>query len=676
MNRNKGLYKRVSVLLAAAVCFAMFASCNQSAVLQNSSEILPVSSSQPAESGLPDYLNKLTGIDMGTAAAEARITREDLGITVTLMPYQLSGYVQAILDMDLQPLGSGAVPLSVPKPFTLHLIFGEREDTFAFTADKITVNGADYMPMNSAPLEALYAEDSEKGLLTEELYYLRDEMGFTAQEVITLELTQTFQTETKLTITNKETIAALVDALGGFVVRKPRAQEDIFPDMGGLYTLTATLADNTTWTYIGNQSQTQKSGDEAINHVVLADDFEAVFGLINDFPKLPRLKAAIGDIQPQIYQIAFDYENNQKTTEQPTPEDMLFATDPVITPGQDAACVLSFPDSDGQHATPQKITATVYRETDQNRTLDTSTPLTVSNNSVSLPNTEGKYYLTVLAEYPQGWVKSMLEYRVTSLPWYFDDIEYGNSEDNVSITRDDAQISILGGQNRKYVEFIQSLQLAPAQGTAIQELPVLKPFTLSFGYDIQTDVFQFTPQGITYNGAAFVTPEPQAVARLYETITAENIHSEIINHRLRGFLSKEVSRLTDLFPIHAADIKKLVVADERPEEYTSYDVTGELAFITPECFSNIVLAKDLRQEDYYFPRRFFTSFTITMKDGTVYEVGEKLLVNGKDSGWYTVCSESTAAKALMDSTKGETAAREQRLPGGYSIDEDGNITFS
>ncbi len=676
MNQNKGFYKRLIVLLVAAVCLAMFASCNKPAAVQSSSEISSASASQPAEPGLPDYLSKLTGIDMGTAAAEASITREDLGITVPLAPYQVSGYAQAILDMNLQPLKPDAEPLSVPKPFTLHLTFGAREDTFAFTPKKITVNGVDYTPMNPDSLEALYAEDSEKGLLTEELYYLRDEMGFTAQEVIRLELTQTFQTVTKLMITNKETIAALVDALGDFVVRKPKAQEDIFPDTGGLYTLTATLADNTTWTYIGNLSQTQKSGDEAMNHVVLADDFEAVFGLINDFPKLPRLEAVIGDIQPQIYQIAFDYENNQKTTEQPTPEDMLFATDPVIMPGQDPACQLTFPDIDGQPVTPQKITATVYRETDQNHTLDAGTPLAVGNNSVSLPNAEGKYYLTILAEYPQGWVKSMFEYRVTSLPWYFDDIEYGNSENNVTIIRDDTQISILGGQNRKYVEFIQSLRLAPAQGTTKQELPVIKPFTLSFTYDIQTDRFNFTPQGITYNGAAFVTPDPQAVARLYEAITAENIDSEIINHQLRGFLSKEVARLTDLFPIHTADIKKLIVTDERPDEYTSYDVTGELASITPECFSNIVLAKDLRQDDYYFPRRFFTSFAITMKDGTVYEIGEKLLINGKDSGWYTVCSESTAAKALMDNAKGETLAREQRLPGGYSIDEDGNITFS
>lgn len=627
-----------------------------------------------------------THMTLGVAAS---ITRDDLGVTAkSIAPFRYKNIAQSLLDMDLRPFAASGKRLDVPKPFTVHMKFGGWEESFSFTSEKITVGGVDYFPANPAALRQIYDRDEHYGLLTEDIYYLRRDWDFNASDVKEVKLlAMSPMDETTLTLTGKKEIEAVVDALGGYVVRPLASGEMEDPKTGGANTCTITLLDGTVWVYSDVLPALQKNGEKKASYVEISTDFSGVFGLVWDFDAVPGLSAKIGTVEPKIYVNTFDYAGNKKVRSSPVPADMDFDADSVLPPGQSAACVLSFTDSNAQAVVPSAVSVMLYREKNQ-QINPTGEKLEIDNQSVVLPTLDGKYYVGIEAKFPDGGVNYMFEYRVTNMPAYFDDIAYGNNANDVTVVRDDAGVSIsVTGQNRKFVNFIRSLELKPAVNAQGAQLPVQKPFTMRFTNGNTADTFQFAQNGITYNGEAYATPFPERIEELYEKVTGANFTpqepgsvnnvkpaEELIDYTLRGFLTKEVVRLPDAYPIIIPDIQKLVVVREMPDNFTRFDVTSSLQGKTG-WLENIVLAKNWRESDYYFPRRSFYSFEITMKDGTVYVVGEKLLVNGKDSGWYIVQSDSEEAAALTDGIAGEEVEREKRLPGGIMVDDNGVITF-
>ena len=201
---------------------------------------------------------------------------------------------------------------------------------------------------------------------------------------------------------------------------------------------------------------------------------------------------------------------------------------------------------------------------------------------------------------------------------------------------------------------------------------------MTFTREEEAHVFAFTAQGITLDGKNCAVTHPERVAKLYEPLTQENAmlgSDDLLDYGLRGFLTKEVSTFSKAYPIPKEEIASVTVIEEKPKEYTQYDATANLTQDL-SWMDEIVLAKDWSEGDHYWPRRFYLSYRITCKDGTVYELGEQLLKDGEATGWYLVYTDLPRVEELIKGLEGETVTREERLPTVLTVDDAGNITFS
>lgn len=607
---------------------------------------------------------------------DPQVTRDDLGMTVDIAPYKFQEILRVLIGAELRPCQEGEDALDISHPFTLSFTFEGKEYRYSFSQEKIVANGADCYPENPAALAELYEDAEYEGILTEELYYLRQDMGFSAEDVESVEfLHGNMLKEEKTSLSDQASIQTALDSLGGMVVWRLSPDVPPNPKTGGSVTCTFRLKDGAYWHY---QTTIPQSVDTQGNVTLYgeASGYGELSTLFGDVQVGPELTVSQAGIQLPVHQTALDYEGSFRATTFPDSFQWLFygGGEPVVPPGGDAVCTLAFASTEGEPLIPDTVAVALWRTEDDFGTLTALPEAEYSDGRLALPNAEGKYYVRVQAQFPKGSAEYYFSYRVTGFPAFFWDIEYGNGEGDVLFTRKDTGLQIPGGQNRQYVNFILSLGLEKGEP---QPLEVSQPFSMEFSHQGEKVAFEFSSQGVSMDGEPCTVRHPENIAQLYLPLTAENAYQVgdgLLDYGLRGFLTKEVSSFSGAFPIEKGELESVEVTEEKPREFTVFDLTSGLKEDL-SWMDHIILAREWSESDHYWPRRFFLSYCITLQDGTVYELGEQLLKNGEETGWYVVYSDLPEVKEKIKGMEGQPFQREERLPTTLTADDQGNISF-
>ena len=607
---------------------------------------------------------------------EKKVTRDDLGVTVDIAPYKFQEILRVLIGAELRPCQEGEDALDISHPFTLSFTFEGKEYRYSFSQEKIVANGADCYPENPAALTELYEDAGYEGILTEELYYLRQDMGFSAADVESVEfLYESASGEEQTRLSDQASIQTALDSLGGMVVWRLSPDAPPNPKTGAAITCTFHLKDGADWQY---QTAIPQSVDTQGNVTLYgeASGYGELSTLFGDVQGGPVLTVSQAGIQLPVHQTALDYEGSFRATTFPDSFQWLFygGGEPVVPPGGDAVCTLAFASTKGEPLIPDTVAVALWRTEDDFGTLTALPEAEYSDGRLALPNAEGKYYVRVQAQFPKGSAEYYFSYRVTGFPAFFWDIEYGNGEGDVLFTRKDTGLQIPGGQNRQYVNFILSLGLEKGEP---QPLEVSQPFSMEFSHQGEKVAFEFSSQGVSMDGEPCTVRHPENIAQLYLPLTAENAYQVgdgLLDYGLRGFLTKEVSSFSGAFPIEKGELESVEVTEEKPREFTVFDLTTGLKEDL-SWMDHIILAREWSESDHYWPRRFFLSYCITLQDGTVYELGEQLLKNGEETGWYVVYSDLPEVKEKIKGMEGQPFQREERLPTTLTADDQGNISF-
>ena len=607
---------------------------------------------------------------------EKKVTRDDLGVTVDIAPYKFQEILRVLIGAELRPCQEGEDALDISHPFTLSFTFEGKEYRYSFSQEKIVANGADCYPENPAALTELYEDAGYEGILTEELYYLRQDMGFSAAVVESVEfLYESESGEEQTRLSDQASIQTALDSLGGMVVWRLSPDAPPNPKTGAAITCTFHLKDGADWQY---QTAIPQSVDTQGNVTLYgeASGYGELSTLFGDVQGGPVLTVSQAGIQLPVHQTALDYEGSFRATTFPDSFQWLFygGGEPVVPPGGDAVCTRAFASTEGEPLIPDTVAVALWRTEDDFGTLTALPEAEYSDGRLALPNAEGKYYVRVQAQFPKGSAEYYFSYRVTGFPAFFWDIEYGNGEGDVLFTRKDTGLQIPGGQNRQYVNFILSLGLEKGEP---QPLEVSQPFSMEFSHQGEKVAFEFSSQGVSMDGEPCTVRHPENIAQLYLPLTAENAYQVgdgLLDYGLRGFLTKEVSSFSGAFPIEKGELESVEVTEEKPREFTVFDLTSGLKEDL-SWMDHIILAREWSESDHYWPRRFFLSYCITLQDGTVYELGEQLLKNGEETGWYVVYSDLPEVKEKIKGMEGQPFQREERLPTTLTADDQGNISF-
>ncbi len=652
----------------------------ESAELSSAKPALSAGEPSPADNALAGYLAPLLDRE-NRQDMEVTLVRDDIGLRIPAIPLYYRQLAECLLEMELAPLGEAQSTLDIPHPFSLLFETGGKVEMISFTDKKITVSGTDYFPAKPEALYAYLRDDYER-FLTGDVYRLQTEMPFTDFDItnVRLEEHENYSSGvTEVNSTDPADISRIMQALNQTVARRfePGEEPGAFAGVGGNnYICTFTLQDGSTWSINPRGLTTITSQSGATKDVLsLYLDHEAVFGLLENNSAVPRLMANIVGVSPTVYETAYQAQKVRKSRSDIVPVSMHFDSDQVLPPGDDFTCGLVWQNGQGDRFTPVSATATLYRETgDPVAIVDAGTPLPVNGGEVILPGGEGKFYVTVRAEFSDGvWAEHIFSYRASIFPTAFYDIDYGNNEGDVTLTRTDSAVSVTGTQNRKYVDFVMGLELTPSDGTP-QSLPIRKPFTMGFLCGGEMYEFLLTAQGVRFNGRPHSVGNAQAIEELYAPLDMSDPNIfERINYDLRGFLTKDVAYFAKQFPFAAADIERFSIIKEEPEQRILHDMSGIAPGEITGILDHVVLGNNWREDDYYTLRRFYLSYEVALKDGTVYTLGERILKNGQDTGWYTIQSDSPVAERLIEGQRGTEQKREKQISGGIAIDDAGNI---
>lgn len=669
------------LIYALTLCLVALTACGQEqggSTEPADSQAPPAESDAAADSALPAYLTELADWERALEM-EPVLTRDDLDIRITPSPSLVSTLAGCLLDMGLTPGGKAQASLEVAHPFTLTFRADGKEEAISVSEKAVTLSGRDYTPSNPGALSALYL-DNER-FLTGDVFLLEETIPFTAAGVteIRLEEYENYSDGvTKVTTTDREVIDRIVQGLSESVARRfePGEEPGMFVGVGGNgFFCTLVTEGGGEWSINprGLTKITSAGGEEEV--LVLSMDHEAVFGLLDSGDAVPVLRADIGDMAPTVYEKAYQADQQQKSMSHIVPVGMLFGNDPVLPPQEAYSCRLEWADATGNAVTPTGVTATLYEETaDPMQPVDGGTALQTDGGTLTLPGGDGKRYVVVRAQLQgDSWVESIFSYRSSIFPTSFFDIGYGNDEGGVTLTRTGADVTVTGTQNRKYVDFALSLELRPSTGEP-QSLPVREPFTLTYSDGKTTQPLTLTKDGASFGGQAYTVGNPQAIEELYAPFDIEDMNMfERVNYNLRGFLTKEVAYFVDEFPLDPEQIEKITIIREEPEQRVLHDMEAMDPREISEILGYVVLGKDWQTEDYYALRRFYLSYQLVLQDGTTYEIGERILKNGEDTGWYTIQSDSPAAAALVEGRAGAVERREIPVHGSIGMDDQGNI---
>lgn len=219
------------------------------------------------------------------AALDKQVTRDDLGITVNIPPYRFQKLIAALKAMELRPYQEDDPFLDIPKPFTLAFSYQGREYSYTFSHEKIVANGADAFPNNLGALASLYESESSKGrgLLTQDIHYLRKDMPFAESDVASIELTRrSIDDERRVILTDEDSIRAAMDSLGRLVVWKLDAEARPNPQTGGNVTCTFILKDGFVWRYVTAFSCSVDSAGTETYYGEVSSDYGSLFILLDD----------------------------------------------------------------------------------------------------------------------------------------------------------------------------------------------------------------------------------------------------------------------------------------------------------------------------------------------------------------------------------------------------------
>ncbi|MFA9381592.1 MAG: hypothetical protein ACERKO_11090, partial [Acetanaerobacterium sp.] len=633
MNRIEEKPMKRLLLCGALVLVLILSACQQHAD-DAEAEIFVGASSVPMQTAnytLPGYLTKLADGEMDM---DCILSRDDVGIQLTLVPLDARRLVKCILKMGLVPYKENQKILDIPHPFTLICHVNGKNETISVMHEKVTISGTDYSPTNPGALSEFFEEDYER-LLTGDIYLLQEQMPFTADEIAEVHLEEhgNYSDDvTEVSTTDRAEIDKISHALFQTVARRFEADEapEIFIGVGGSDKFCRLIMeDGTQWSINPRRltTITSTSGEEDI--LVLSMDHEAVFGLLTSNSSIPVPQVRIDDITPTVYEKSYQVDCFQKSKSHTIPIDMYYDSDPVLLPKEAYTCRLEWIDAAGKPVVPAGITATLYQEApDAMQEVGEETPLQVDGSTLTLPGSADRYFVSVRAQFTgNNWAEFIFSYRSSIYPTAFYDIPYGNDDGNVALTRNDSGVTVTGTQNRKYVNFIMDLGLSSSTGSQ-QDLLIRKPFTMTFSCDNTLYEFAFSDKGVTYNGKPYTVGNPQRIEALYAPFDVEDPNMfERINYDLRGFLTKDVICFTDEFPLSADEIQEFTIVKEEPEQRICHNMSSLAPKEIMDILNYVVLGNNWQAKDYYTFRRFHLSYEVILKDGTTYEIGERILKN-------------------------------------------------
>lgn len=622
------------ILLTFILCLALIPACVQT----NNQEAL-----------LPEYLSKLAD-DEKIAEMEFLLTRDDLEITITPTTFFVSQLAQNLIEMDLTTVNSGTKKLDVANPFTLSFQRNGKEEHISITNGGITIEGVTYVPSNQKTLTEVIEADNE-GFLTKDIYLLQDELPFTEQEIkqVRLEEHENYSDGvTKVDITNPKAISDIFSSLSNTVIRRFEPDED--PSMyfrvgGNGYFCTLIAQDGSEWTINSGGLTTITTSKEEREVLTISMDHDAVFGLLASTSTVPRLRPSIGNTEFLVFEKAYEVDKQRKSMSHIVPSGMYYTADQVLLPQKTYTSQLAWINTNGDAVFPESITAKVYQEQKGSiMELDTGTKLQQKGNTLVLPAAEGKYYVVVRAKLKDNsWVEHIFAYRCSIYPAEFYDIGYGNEDGDVVLRRNDVGVSVIGTQNRNYINFVQQLELTPSSGKP-QSLPVHKPLTLEFLTKDATHRLILTEKGVTFNDQPYHVGNLQGIEDLYNVVDSpQEGMSTRIDYQIPGFLNREVANFMDQFLVDAKEIKTFTIIKQESEQSIRYDGSQMDSNKIEEILRKVVIVNGTPPRYHYSQKRYSLSFELTLKDGTSYEIGERLDKNGVDTGWYVIQRDSQLA---------------------------------
>lgn len=599
---------------------------------------------------LPDYFD-MDQEPVGEALEiECTAVREDMGVEISEAYFTSREYMEAIKSLDLYKAAEGETanpPLDIEKPFTLRFSFQGKTDAFSFSSQGIRYQDELCIPNKLDGLYQIYEID-DQGFLKQDLSYFSDILYIGEDPVLKIDLHRDhYDDSVAMTVENPETISKLIDGLSNLVVRKIEDGEQVDFAVGGAsdsFTIHLKSGRTISLEHYGRIISLGSVNDQ---HMVFQSmDFE---GAYTAFGGVPTLKTQIEGQNAENTIKAFDYDGNQKHYENDIPIDYFYEEHAVIPIGGGMG-KLVFSEA------PKEYTVELAKL--DGRDLIVESALTAGEDgTIILPEAEGEYFLITRAVYDKGQVTYQSGFLVSDMPPFFDKIDYGNSEGDVLVTRDDVSLAVQGGQNRQYVQFINSLDLKAADPQATGEnLPILYPFSLTFQEESsKPQTFSFQPDSpyVTYNGKPYLpgSLEPfLELTKVYSPWEGERP----ISVDVMDFFAAEIQPFTGQFPFQAEDItsvkkekkvsyQKSVTGDDKGntvynqklEVLESTEIPpGEFEAIYQELEQIPAVKMTLDVGAYDYGR--YTSYEITLQDGTIYTLDQKILVNGEESGYYMI----------------------------------------
>lgn len=635
---------------------------SSSSVSEASSSSMPEASKtwDPVPEEIAALADKRADLDV-LLGLDSRVTRDDLNVTAEIAPYRLQNMLEVLIGLELRPLEEDDPLLEVPFPFSLSFTLEEKSYTYSFTEEKISVNGTDTYPNKPDMLRTLYEDeaDGSSGLLTQDIYYLKEDMDFSVQEVSSLELESSYLSGTQtVSFTDTASIQRAMDALGSLVVWRLPDNALPNPKTGGNDSCTFTFADGSSWRYETALPHSVDSRGKELYYGEVSPNYGSLFDPLYEQTG-PHLLAVLAGQQLEAEQTRMEYAGNRRDRTD-WEESFVYTDGAVAIPlGSDALCKLDFTDGQGNALKPASITASLWQEsTAGGEWIALPAPVQEAG-YLQLNADPGRYRVQLRATFSEGWAEYQFEYRVADLPAFFWDLGFRNGSDGVTFTRSDSGLSMPGDGNAQYADFILSLGLSTQDVPSSQETGIRENFSITFEYEGESCILDFSSQGITLDGQSCTVARPEQLSALYEpSIPGIDYTGEApVDHLLRGFLTKDIAAFSEEFPLDR--IESIVVTHEKPASLTVYDLSESLGADT-SWTEEILIARDWPGDSFYPSRSSFLSYQISLENGDTYELEDQLYRNGEATGWYLVYSDPPKIRELLQTVPGETIKKERK----------------
>lgn len=570
------------------------------------------------------------------------VIRDDCGFRMKLELGDIMDYISTLKELNLQPIGDiiGINELKEKEPFTIMFEYEERGYEFSFTEYGVIYDGGLYIPKGDNWLETLYS-GNRQWVITGDIKSLSDIFKLDSEaDVSKIEFEQEgFNGDTKGTVASELARNKIRSALDDCVLRLIGSDDQIphhtGSDVINLNLLIGGDSDSSIRVNIDDSYMEFDNQKETMRFVLL-DGKEELRASLEDVSMTPSVNVELNDIKIGVFAAEYDYAGDTRLCKNDIPFYYYNSKSESINDSKIYGKIEFDTKPDSYEIEISKI------DSDKLNSIAVIEPNDAGDFQVETE--PGEYAITITAVYDSGSVSYFSGFYSVDSPSFMSNAEYKNGSGNVKVYRSDIGVMKTGASNAPYVEFISSLGLKKCEdGVFLNPLDIRYTFTLEF-LDTTNDKgvtysYNFTAGSgvIVMNGIAYVPEHPEVISSLYQKEgELLNLDADILD-----LLSQDMLNFGAVFDLSHDELESIEKRtdtgsqdglDQAVTKFKAVDEDVEFDRVWNEV-SEITVSKDILGE---FKYRSDTKYIVTLKDGTVYEIGQKVLKNNEDTGYYVM----------------------------------------